>query len=477
MLKKTLLALTISAASMGAYAANVNVLTLGSDVDYTDETNYEQIFTFKSKNPILVGTPGTIEANKGTTGILNLALNCDVDSSFKASDFTLPEGMKITTLSTNKGGSDDRTDSASVAIAYTLENDIDAGSSFTVNLNGLTDMYADSTTPITSAVGDPAVISVSVTHGPADGTDDGNNGTTSGQAAFNLLNQDTATGGGPVKLVNFVSPYLLKLTPNSAGVILSEDSQGFSSTEQPNQASVGTISISINNQAEALQDLDGKSRVIDAGDNIEIKLSNVDITGLSALRVGDDTVTVNSSVATPYVFDLDTVQGNQELNVVYIADTDESTDIQSTSTPATVAAKIDQTDVSPTLDSSGNDITGSLSTIGSYTLDNDYRINAITTPNSSEKTIIRITNPTAGNVIVTLDMTNQDGSKLGNADLPNIAPYETVAYSSSDFAELVGVEAWSGRANAVISSTSQSLKVVPLLRSNGVLTNQAGVVQ
>jgi len=468
MLKKTILAASIAIASMSAFSANAatsSVLTLGTDTTQNAVTEYNQVVTFKNKEPLTYSpvayvsgqTPagGTqLTKDQGFVGKLEVLLGAELFRSATVSDFTtVPEGMEITGVSTST-----ITGVTTIVASFELTSDIDIGSQFAINIDGLTNMVVNNSGTAAAPDYDPiAVESVKATFK-----------TDTASPLANATQYDLIDTTSPIVLVNFVEPYSYTLTPSSGSVVLSQDSQGFSSTESATTASIGTVTISTYSDTTGVyvQDIDGQPRAFESTDDLVIELTPSNLKGLGSLKVGGVTETVTAALS--YSFDVEVLDGPQVFDVSYIADTDANTDIKA-QPGAAVDVDVNNIDV---------DLTGAstLSAITAYDLGQTYRLNAITNPTSSDKTIIRITNPSANNVILSLAMTNQDGTKLGSADLPNLAPYATVAYSSSDFAELVGEETWTGRANAVISSTSDSLKIVPLLRSNGVLTNQAGYV-
>lgn len=104
------------------------------------------------------------------------------------------------------------------------------------------------------------------------------------------------------------------------------------------------------------------------------------------------------------------------------------------------------------------------------------RINIITKPGGGEETFIRVTNNNTGAAEAYINLQLADGTtKFGY--LGSIAGNNTVSYSSQNIADAVGLSTWAGRANATLSfSQGANMVVVPLLRSDGVLTNQTSAL-
>jgi hypothetical protein len=121
----------------------------------------------------------------------------------------------------------------------------------------------------------------------------------------------------------------------------------------------------------------------------------------------------------------------------------------------------------------------SLSLAGLTQLDEASRINIITKPGAADETFVRVTNNANTETQVYITLRTQGGEEAFGA-LGAIAAGETVVYSSDDISTAVGVETWTGRGNAILSAstgTQDDLVIVPLIRTNGVLTNQSGSVK
>jgi hypothetical protein len=118
---------------------------------------------------------------------------------------------------------------------------------------------------------------------------------------------------------------------------------------------------------------------------------------------------------------------------------------------------------------------GDLNSLGLYGLIKSATINIITNVSNPDAVYVRATNDTSSEATVYVQLTGQDGSDLGYGALPSIAAGATVVYTSDDFATASGSETWAGRARATINSDTE-LTLVPLIRTNDVLTNQSGSV-
>lgn len=104
------------------------------------------------------------------------------------------------------------------------------------------------------------------------------------------------------------------------------------------------------------------------------------------------------------------------------------------------------------------------------------RINIITKPGGGDETFIRVTNNNTGSAEAYINLKLADGTtKFGY--LGSVAGNNTVSYSSQNIADAVGLSTWAGRANATLSfSQAAKMVVVPLLRADGVLTNQSSAL-
>jgi hypothetical protein len=184
--------------------------------------------------------------------------------------------------------------------------------------------------------------------------------------------------------------------------------------------------------------------------------------------IGDATVTTSGASIELTSTEALGLGGTEDL--LYIVDGESS--IPLTDLSVSVSVAFDSATLG-SVNATSNSVT--LNSIGLYGLDETGKVNTITNPSSGDATYVRATNSTSSEATVYVQLTAQDGSDLGFGALTSVGAGETVVYTSDDFATASGSETWSGRARATISS-DQDLTLVPLIRTNDVLTNQSGSV-
>jgi len=122
-----------------------------------------------------------------------------------------------------------------------------------------------------------------------------------------------------------------------------------------------------------------------------------------------------------------------------------------------------------------NTTTVASNTLGLDGLSKTVSVPSITSPSDNteaDNTFVRITNNGSESAITYIQLFDQDGAELGFAPLDGIPAGGTTPFSSAKIAAALDIAGWEGRARAVISS-SQTITVVTLMRSAGVLTNQS----
>lgn len=185
-------------------------------------------------------------------------------------------------------------------------------------------------------------------------------------------------------------------------------------------------------------------------------------------EIGESTVTANSATIT--IAGDAAVAAADDADIIYLVDGEATVPTADFGISASVTFNASSYE-SPVTYSSDAASTLSLAGLNAQA----ERINIITKPGAVDETFIRVTNTTDTESVVYITLTTQDGATTVTGQLDSIAANATAVYTSADIATAVGVETWSGRGNAVLltSAPAADIVVVPLVRTSGVLTNQA----
>jgi len=435
MLKKSLLALAISAASMASFADSVNKLTVGNDLSSLS-TSYDQTLVIDVDADI----------SPATGKVLSIALS---DASFLTdvalSDIQVPNNFiaKSVVVSNN---------SQLITLTYDVTGVVKKGSLITVSLPNIKSSSAPSSA--TAADADFVAITVSET----------------GTSASNGF-----TSTGKVNLVSLVVPYTIDVRANS-DVMLSDGGKSF--LGGLDSGVIGTISLSTDPE---LQNEDGTQRIIESTDEFKLILTNGASVGnnYASLSIGGESLPFVSTPDTgSYTFSLDGFSGDQQLDVAYTLSEITGATVTDALTFNKAGSKVNDSGKYD-LTSNGTGATSPqlAATIVYSDPTSSYLptvINSITNSLNPDLTYVRVTNNSASVALVNIDVTDSDGTDIGTGALAPIQPNATVVYKSKDIETAIGTS-WDGRANAAISAT-ENITVVPLIRTNNVLTNQAGSI-
>ena len=458
MFKKSLIAASLLAITAGANAATEVTST---SVEYATE---------------LFGTTSVL--NNGT---IVLTLDADVQASATADvTFTLSEGTFAAnpTLAVDGSQGLDNTGAAGVSlksvgngsnsVTYTVAvtDALDADDTITLSLVSIAD--------ISSLSSDSAVVTVTPaienTNLVPDGFDESivSNGETSILAADITVATSTAA-------IEFAATGV-----TLDGVDVSDQTQFGGGADAVSATTVRLFNgVELSETGANDEDGAGNALALGANDAVTYTVSgNFAEDAVVCLNEEDDctttvieTATIADGVAT---FELDGVAAvtAATAKVIYIVDGDATIPTGDFE----IAAAVDY-NASSYVDAAYQEDPAVTTTLGFDGLNpQTNRINIITKPGAADETFIRVTNTTASESAVYITLTTQDGATTVTGELASIGANATAVYTSQDIADAVGVETWSGRGNATIltEAAAADVVVVPLVRTNGVLTNQSG---
>jgi len=431
MLKKTLLALAISAASMTVLAGDdsVNKLTLGTDLTSVTTESYSQT--------LIVSTDAASDVDQNQTLTLDIELDGDAFfmTSISTSDVIAPTGMKVIDASVVGGNT--------IEINYTIEQQFPADSEIKITLPAV-----DTDKAIVAA---DNFITVTITNTDADA---------------GVANTGLVTTVADLSLVKLVVPFVATATQAAGDVVVDNTTDSFIGGNPT--ASVGNLKLVA---ATGLQNDDGTPRNIEPSDVFNVILDSNASAGYSSISIGDEVVSTGfSGTRTAFTFELTGISGDADFDVVYTAGSSTLVDMN--------AATSDITSVKAPNDAatylSNSKQLSAISTTIPGKIQTDTVINSIPNSKNSDQTYIRVTNNSEDVALVSIDVTGIDGTNLGTGDLAAIGPRATVVYKAKDIETAIGTS-WNKRANGVISAT-ENITVVPLIRTSDVLTNQSGFI-
>jgi len=447
MFKKTLLAASISLLAAGSNASTLSVdyvMPLSTDAQPAVVTNQAQ--------SIAIAIDPVPFSGRTNTAVVKYSLtNGFFNESLTFTSFTVPQGMAAVVT-------DQADDGSYVTVQFTATEAVATKGSVVLDINKLKVQA-----PATLGVAINAVVEIDSTRAED---------LTELEKAFGATSKTnyniplaTNSSSSALSLTVPTTPFLVT-TNSNVDAMINADDQDFTTGEN---AVLGTITI----KAGTAVDSDGEPRALSDGDVVTVKPMINDTTGLASVTVDGKEIAVDSTDYNDgFVFTK--LEGDTTLEISVTADDDSDTDLSVSTNTVTTEIENDEDVIAYTQANPAD-----LADFVSYSLGQSYDINIITPPSFSESTWVRFTNRSKSPATVRATLTDQNtGDELGEGVLTTdlVAPGATVVFSSDTFATLTDGVAWTGRANAVLT-TNVDADVTALLRSsNGVLTNMSSTV-
>jgi len=464
MFKKSLLAIAMTACATSAFAgASISTAKVPMPLSSTAESGDAVSGSF----PVTI-TAGAAQIDLSTepTATVEFTLaNASVSLLPREADFILPPGIVFDEDEVHAVFLKSSTDNV-VVLKLKTAGVVSEGDRIVWNLNGL----------VLGANWETNDVSVSATISEISGEPNGL------EEALGAVDTSTATSpdtdntdsipGTPENLINSINPVSAVLT-KSPDAMISEDDQAFT---VGSSATLGVVTL----KSSGAVGVDGKAYDLGSGDTVTVSVNVDHLDGLSSVSVGDVTNSVKSGAVA--AFEFSGADYGSTYNVVLNADSDAETDIkQSTTNTIGIDFSTEQSGSEIQLGAINitdldNAAADDIASVIDFGLENNYNVNVITVPGSSDETYVRFTNRSPSPATVYIDLTGQDGESLGKGYYgDNVEPGATIVLNSNDFLTIAGGTAWDGRANAVIS-TNVDADVTALLKSGGTLSNMSGEV-